>query len=327
MGRWKKASISHPYQDHNTFLRSCCVLAAMERGPAQRRIRVATDCSGLEAPLQALHALLPAGCVDHVFSSEIDSEARVQLQAVAQPRRLYHNLLLRDNEAEDTESCDVYVAGFPCQPFSRAGRGLGFADPRGSVFGGCAGYVQSKGPTLWILENVEGLLSNDSGRTFSTVMATLTQLTTKQGFTYEVHWRLLNAAEHGVAQNRPRVYIIGLRRDALVENAVFTWPMPVPCPPLEHFLDDRASSTVVDDSHQPCMVRQSSAARALWFLRHRVARDQVPEEHEVVLDIDASLDFARYMPNLEDHMSLKKTDLELVKMDPFLCHICQSDLA
>ena len=108
-------------------------------------IRLATDCSGLEAPYQALLALLPAERITHVFSSEISAEARTQLRAIAQPTTLYHDLTLRDHAK--APGSDIYVAGFPCQPFSRAGRGGGFADERGNVFAHVASYIELHGPS------------------------------------------------------------------------------------------------------------------------------------------------------------------------------------
>ena len=259
------------------------------------KIRIATDCSGLEAPILALRSLLPPSRLEHVFSSEIDEEARVQLQTASKPGMLFSDLTLRNHE-EAPES-DLYVAGFPCQPFSSAGRGGGFLDPRGTVFGHVAAYIKAQGPALYLLENVEGLLSNDHGRAWETVLHTLTSLETRHGSSYDVHWRLLNSRDNGVAQNRPRVYILGFRRDAIVPGAVWNWPRPLTCPPLEFFLGDRKPSTAHDGSAEPCMIRQQTAAKVLRVLSSRVKRAEIPEQLEVAMDIDASLDRAQFMVN------------------------------
>ena len=77
-------------------------------------LRVATDCSGIEAPLEALARLgVP---FDHVFASEIHRTAREWIRAKWGPRTLYHDVTARAHA--EAEGCDLYVAGPPCTPFS-----------------------------------------------------------------------------------------------------------------------------------------------------------------------------------------------------------------
>ena len=98
---------------------------------------------------------------------------------------------------------DVLVGGFPCQAFSIAGTRLGFEDTRGTLFFDIARILREKKPRLFVLENVKGLLSHDNGRTFKTIITTLVELG------YSVEWQVLNSKNHGVPQNRERVFIIG----------------------------------------------------------------------------------------------------------------------
>jgi DNA (cytosine-5)-methyltransferase 1 len=98
---------------------------------------------------------------------------------------------------------DLFVGGFPCQSFSIAGKRGGFDDTRGTMFFEIARIVREKQPRLLLLENVKGLLSHDKGGTFYTIISTLDELG------YDCQWQVLNSKNHGVPQNRERVFIIG----------------------------------------------------------------------------------------------------------------------
>lgn len=113
---------------------------------------------------------------------------------------------------DDIPDCDVVLAGFPCQAFSTAGKRRGFEDTRGTLFFDVARIIKAKQPIGFVLENVEGLVTHDRekrtdkvGRTLSTILKVL------DGLGYSVTWKVINAADMGVPQNRRRVYIIGTR--------------------------------------------------------------------------------------------------------------------
>lgn len=99
---------------------------------------------------------------------------------------------------------DIICGGFPCQAFSVAGKREGFLDEtRGTLFFEIARAAKEIKPSLLFLENVKGLLSNDKGRTFRTILSTLDELG------YDAEWQILNSKDYGVPQNRERVFIIG----------------------------------------------------------------------------------------------------------------------
>jgi DNA (cytosine-5)-methyltransferase 1 len=98
---------------------------------------------------------------------------------------------------------DLLCGGFPCQAFSVAGKRQGFDDTRGTLFFDIARILREKRPRLLLLENVKGLLSHDSGRTFKVIITTLAELG------YDCQWQVLNAKDFGVPQNRERVFIVG----------------------------------------------------------------------------------------------------------------------
>ena len=98
---------------------------------------------------------------------------------------------------------DILVGGFPCQSFSIAGSKKGFNDTRGSLFFEISRILKNKKPRHFILENVKGILSNDKGRTFQTILKVLANLG------YIIEWQVLNSKNFGVPQNRERVYFVG----------------------------------------------------------------------------------------------------------------------
>lgn len=107
--------------------------------------------------------------------------------------------------ATDIEDFDFLLAGFPCQPFSAAGLGLGFEDTRGTLFFEIERILKEKKPYGFLLENVEGLVNHDNGRTLSIIINHLKQLN------YYVSYRLIDSKYFGLAQSRKRVYIVGTR--------------------------------------------------------------------------------------------------------------------
>lgn len=106
-------------------------------------------------------------------------------------------------KTSDINDFDVLLAGFPCQAFSVAGKRLGFQDTRGTLFFDVARILKDKRPKGFILENVEGLVGHDHGKTFDVILSTLKKLD------YKVAWKVLNSKYFGVPQDRRRIYIVG----------------------------------------------------------------------------------------------------------------------
>ena len=104
---------------------------------------------------------------------------------------------------DDLPEFDCIVGGFPCQAFSIAGQRRGFEDTRGTLFFELARILRAKQPRLFVFENVKGLLSHDGGRTFATIITTITELG------YDAQWQVINSKDHGVPQNRERIIIVG----------------------------------------------------------------------------------------------------------------------
>lgn len=145
-----------------------------------------------------------------VFASEIDKYARITYEA-------NHGHVpagdITKIHAADIPDHDLLMAGFPCQAFSVAGKRLGFEDTRGTLFFEIARILKHKQPAMFLLENVKGLKSHDQGRTMQTILDTLESLG------YQVHWKILNAKDYGVPQNRERIFFVGFK-----QPREFVWP-------------------------------------------------------------------------------------------------------
>ncbi|MCM1076494.1 MAG: DNA (cytosine-5-)-methyltransferase [Bacteroides sp.] len=136
-----------------------------------------------------------------VFTSEIKPYAIRVLQQ-NHPTEEINGDITQIN-ASDIPDFDILCAGFPCQAFSAAGNRKGFADTRGTLFFDVERILIEKKPKGFILENVEGLVNHDKGKTLKTILEHLTAIG------YKVSYAVLNSKYFGVPQERKRIYIVG----------------------------------------------------------------------------------------------------------------------
>jgi DNA (cytosine-5)-methyltransferase 1 len=111
---------------------------------------------------------------------------------------------------EDIPDCDIITAGFPCQPFSNAGNRKGVYDARGELYLECLRIIESKKPRAVLFENVKGLLSSkhQSGKKLIDVIKE-----DLENLGYRVNYKVVNASDYGVPQNRERMILVGIRED------------------------------------------------------------------------------------------------------------------
>ena len=156
-----------------------------------------------------------------VYSSEFDAKAQESYFAN------YGEMPFGDITKESTKSYipnnfDVLCAGFPCQAFSLAGKRLGFNDEtRGTLFFEVEEILRRHQPKAFFLENVKGLAIHDKGRTLHTILEHLDNA----GYDV-VSPEVLNAMDYGVPQHRERIYIVGFRRDLMIDKSKFQYPEP-----------------------------------------------------------------------------------------------------
>lgn len=160
-----------------------------------------------------------------VFSSEWDKHAQDMYENHFGERPFGD---INEIKPEEIPDHDILLAGFPCQPFSIAGKQLGFADTRGTLFFNIENILEVKRPKAIFLENVKRLRTHDGGKTLGVILEKLAILG------YHVHYTVLNTLDFGLPQKRERIYIVGFR-----ENIEFNFPKPLGYyRPLKEFLED-----------------------------------------------------------------------------------------
>tara|TARA_B100001057_G_C22809016_1_gene934626 strand:+ start:107 stop:1024 length:918 start_codon:yes stop_codon:yes gene_type:complete len=165
-----------------------------------------------------------------VFSSEWDKFAQITYEANF--GEIPHGDITKIKE-EEIPSHDLLVGGFPCQAFSQAGLKKGFKDTRGTMFFEIARILDHHKPKAILLENVKGLRGHDKGKTFKTIVTILHEL----GY-QTLEYKVLNAKEFGLPQNRERIFIVGFR-----EYSFFQFPEP---PMIETKVGDILEDNVLE---------------------------------------------------------------------------------
>ena len=168
----------------------------------------------LFAGLGGFHIALSRLGHDCVFASEIDINLR---EVYSQNFGLVPAGNIRDVKVEDIPQHDILCAGFPCQPFSKAGDQQGFEDPEsGDLFSYVMNIVRYHKPKYIILENVPNLVRHNNGSTWETICAALKK-------EYSVDSRKLSPHHFGIPQIRERIFIVA----SLNDLKYFQWPIPI----------------------------------------------------------------------------------------------------
>lgn len=166
-----------------------------------------------------------------------------------------------DNEIETIPEHDILCAGFPCQPFSKAGKQLGRDDDRGTLFDEIAKILKFRKPKFFILENVPFIKQHDNEETWNYMHNELSNLG------YEVNHQVYSPQDFGVPQHRKRIFIVG----SLIG--------------LDHFsfdeIDEQKSSLI--DIHQfieekPTLFKELPKANQECLKLWQTFIDQIPKD-------------------------------------------------
>ena len=129
---------------------------------------------------------------------------------------------------------DLFVGGSPCQSFSLVGKQRGLEDTRGTLFYEYARLIDEIKPKVFIYENVRAVVSHDNGKTWEKMQEVFSELG------YSFSWKVLNAKNYGIPQNRERLFVVGFRDD-LKLNSLFDFPSPIELKKkMKDFLMDNA---------------------------------------------------------------------------------------
>jgi DNA (cytosine-5)-methyltransferase 1 len=192
-----------------------------------------------------------------VFASEIDPdlsalyESNFGIRPFGDIRKTYRKI----------PPHDILCAGFPCQPFSKAGGQLGFECPQwGDLFGYVIRIIERHKPRFLLIENVPNLLRHDTGHTWERVCARLRRAG------YAIECKLLSPHMYGVPQIRERALIVGDRKGL----ELFKWPKPT------HGPTDISIKTVLDVS--PPEARALTTEAVAYINAWQALLDQLPAD-------------------------------------------------
>lgn len=186
----------------------------------QRRLRIASlfaGAGGFDLGFRGGFSFLGVGYerlpYETVWAVDIDRDAELTWKANSGylPPEAFVRGDIRDQDPDSVPDFEVLLAGFPCQPFSNAGKRLGLEDPRGTLFEEVERFARAKRPKVVLLENVKGILST---RTPEGLPLTEEIRRRLEGLGYWVSpATLLRAEEYGVPQRRHRVFVLALLRE------------------------------------------------------------------------------------------------------------------
>ena len=169
------------------------------------RLRVGTDFSGMETPIIALRSL--GVKYQHMFSSDNCPHAKTVILEKFKPKQFFDDALKR-NPKDLPKKLDLYIAGFPCQKFSKLNDlTKHHANPNNPLihFFACVKVIQKCRPTIFVLENVPHLKSVQGGKYFARIKSTLASL---KG--YRITYMILDARNYGSLQSRKRLFMVGI---------------------------------------------------------------------------------------------------------------------
>lgn len=170
----------------------------------------------LFAGLGGFHVALRRFGHDCVFACELETHLRALYQKNFGVQAAGD---IREVEIEEIPDHDILCAGFPCQPFSKAGSQLGRDCVRnGTLFDNVVEILKARQPEYFLLENVPNLLRHDNQRTWQEMKARL------KGLEYDILDHRLSPHQFGIPQIRERLYIVGCRSGL----GHFEWPTPLP---------------------------------------------------------------------------------------------------
>ena len=252
---------------------------------APKVLKVATDFGGMDMLVLARKKL--GLKYVHVLSSDIAAHCRALMTHMSKPELLYEDVRARDVSL--MPPCHVYIWGAPCQPFSSCGLGQGRSDARGrgNLAVASLRYIKQHKPRLTIMENVRGLPERHPA-TFAAIVSSLTR------YGYQVHHQVLNTRDHGVPQQRARIWLVAIRSDSITRPFEFPSSVPLKYSAEECLLPFTPSTD--EQKRLPPKGGKTNRSRELVKLAYtkNLALGIDPSTHLIFTDIDCSLKFNNF---------------------------------
>jgi DNA (cytosine-5)-methyltransferase 1 len=180
-------------------------------------LKVGTLFSGIGAFEHALDRL----SIKHkiVFACDIDSYVKKSYfeNYKIQEDDWYDDVLKLNASKYIDENIDIIIGGSPCQSFSFVGKQKGLEDDRGNLIFEFIRVVKECKPKMFIFENVKGLTTHESGKTFEYVLSKFKELD------YDISYNILKATDYGIPQSRQRLFLIGISKNT---NITINFPPP-----------------------------------------------------------------------------------------------------
>jgi len=206
-----------------------------------------------------------------VFSADIDKHAckTYKLNFGVYPLNDVSKL-----NVKDIPDFDILCAGFPCQPFSVAGKQKGFSDTRGTLFFDIEQIIEKHRPKVVFLENVKNFVSHDKGNTFNVISEILEN---KLG--YKLYNKVLNSMVHAnIPQNRERIFMVAFDPKQVPNHEEFKFPKPIP---LTQTIHDVLEKGKVDDyyyykkehKYYPTLVEEMKSKDTVYQWRRVYVRE------------------------------------------------------
>lgn len=178
----------------------------IEESPNQTGARAAFKFIDLFAGLGGFHVAMAELGGECVFASELNKGLKELYDLNFYGGKSFIRGNIHNIDTAEIPKHDVLCAGFPCQPFSQAGKRFGLDDPQnGNHFYKILDILKHRRPEFFILENVPNMKGHESGRTWAIIEENLKAL-------YEVQSGILSPDQFGVPQHRKRFYIIGAKK-------------------------------------------------------------------------------------------------------------------
>ena len=211
-------------------------LKAWRKPSGKEKITLISDCAGYGSDLVALRLLGLHGRIKCLMTSECNAGKRLLHQAVAhkcgfdmRETREITDMCSRDPASSPRS--ELYVAGFPCPSFSKLGRHAGTLDSRGMVTLRGLEFISTTRPRVVVLEQVSSLLNKKHKKVWDFILKILARLN------YEVIFQVLNTRHYGIAQSRPRVYVVAVAQECCNKKELKMPPARDHHPDLHYFLD------------------------------------------------------------------------------------------